>query len=63
MEVIKKISSAYSVVGNGGKGYWLVKVLGSYSSSNEAHSDMLDVLNEKKTENELERQFRRNKTY
>jgi hypothetical protein len=54
MKIHQITSSSYSVFEHRKGVYWLVKVIGEYSSKNEAYSDMLDIMNNKVTEQEVE---------
>ncbi|MBO8157129.1 MAG: hypothetical protein H0Z32_11765 [Bacillaceae bacterium] len=54
MKIRNISSSTYSVIPNGNVDYMLVKVLGHYDSKDDAISDIVDILLEKKTEWEVE---------
>lgn len=50
MKIIKKVSSAYSVLNCNNGRYQLVNTIGEYESENQAYSEMLAILNKCKTE-------------
>jgi|GEM_PF-2842748 len=53
MKIHQITSSNYSVFEHRKGVYWLVKVIGEYSTQSEAYSDMLDIMNNKVTEQEV----------
>lgn len=57
MNIHQITSSSYSVIEQGNGKFWLVKIIGEYSSENEAYFDMVRVFNHKITEQALEKNF------
>lgn len=61
MKIHKIISSAYSVIDCKNGKYQLVKVLGEYAVSIEAYSDMVNIINNKKSESNVEQEWPHNR--
>lgn len=59
---INHVSSTYSVVEHCKGVYHLVKIIGEYSTRQEAFSDMVNIFERRKTEEEVERVFKNEKT-
>jgi len=53
MKIIRKVSSAYSVINCKNGRYQLVKIIGEYESEKLAYSDILSLFNQMKTEIDL----------